>query len=133
MARPIGAGVLTIIGGLFILIGGVALAVIATAFTLFGFFGDFVAFFYVGLLVGLLTILVGVLMLAMPRAHVVWGVLAIVLSFVSWPFAFAGFFLGFLLALIGGILALVWKDTPAPAMPYDTSGMRIPPAPPPPQ
>ncbi len=131
MARPIGAGVLTIIGGLFILIGGVAFAVIGAAF--FVFFGFLTAFFYVGLLVGLLTLLIGVLMLAVPRAHVAWGALAIVLSFVSWPFALGGFFLGFLLALIGGILALVWKDTPAPAVPYDTSGMRVPPAPPPPQ
>jgi hypothetical protein len=106
MPRPVGAGVLTIFGGLFILGGGVIFAILGAIFALFGFVSNV---FLLGLLVGFLTILVGVLMLVVPSAHAVWGVLAIVFAFVSLPVALGGFVIGFLLALIGGILSLTWK------------------------
>jgi Family of unknown function (DUF6114) len=48
-------------------------------------------------------------MIAFPRAHSVFGVLAILFALVSLVVAFGGFLIGFLLTLIGGILALTWK------------------------
>jgi len=52
---------------------------------------------------------VGFLMIALPSAHVVWGILAIVFALASIGVALGGFLVGFLLTLIGGILALAWK------------------------
>jgi hypothetical protein len=48
-----------------------------------------------------------------PGNHTMYGALIVVLAIVSWITAFGGFFIGFLLALIGGILALTYK----PAVP----------------
>lgn len=106
VARPVAAGVLTILGGFFIVVGGLVFALIGAVFAILGFFSGI---FLLGLLVGVLTILVGFLMLAIPSGHTVWGVLAIVLALVSIPVAFGGFLIGFLLALVGGILAWRWK------------------------
>jgi len=106
MPRPIGAGVLTIIGGFFILLGGFVFALIGAVLAVFGFVSGV---FFLGLLVGFLTLIVGFLMLAVPSGHTVWGVLAVVLALVSIPVALGGFLIGFLLTLIGGVLALTWK------------------------
>jgi hypothetical protein len=86
MPRPVGAGVLTILGGLFIMLGGLGFAFVGVLFAVFGHWSDF---FLLGILVGFLTLLVGVLMLAVPSGHAVWGVLAILLSIVMCA-AFAG-------------------------------------------
>ncbi len=110
MARPVGAGILTILGGLFILIGGTIVALIGGIVS--AFLGFFSGLWLIGLLVGALTCLVGLLMVAIPSAHGVWGVLAILFALVSLPFALGGFLLGFLLTIVGGILALRWRPPP---------------------
>ncbi len=127
MERPIGAAVLTIIGGIFILIGGLLISIIG--FLFLAFLGLSSSFFYIGLVIGVLTLVMGALMLVMPSAHVAWGALVIVLAIVSWVFALGGFFLGFLLALIGGILAILWKPAPTTPQPYTTTGYTVPPPP----
>jgi len=91
---------------MFILVGGSLVAVLGLVFALFGLFSGL---FVVGLIIGLLTVLVGILMLAVPGAHSYWGVFAIVLALVSIPFALGGLVLGFLLAVVGGWLAIAWK------------------------
>jgi len=98
--------VLTIVGGFFILVGGFFFALIGAFFALFGLVSGV---FLLGLLVGFLTLLMGLLMLAAPSGHTIWGILAAVLALVSIPVAFGGFLVGFLLALIGGILSVRWK------------------------
>jgi hypothetical protein len=127
--RPIGAAVLTIIGGFFILIGGLIWAVVGALF--FAFLGVLAGLFFVGLAIGLLTIVLGGLMIAMPRLHAIWGVLAIVMALLSWPFALGGIFLGFLLALIGGILALLFKPGPPAVVVTNARVVTSPPPPPP--
>jgi len=114
MARPIAAGVLTIIGGLFILFGAVLFAALGLVFAVV--FHLVSGFFFVGLIVGGLTLLVGVLMLAVPSVHVTWGVFAIVLAIVSIFFAIAGLVIGFILTVIGGGLSIAWKPPPEPAI-----------------
>lgn len=106
MPRPVGAGVLTIVGGFFIIVGGLLFALIGAFFALLGFHSGI---FLLGLLVGFLTLIMGVLMIAVPSGHTVWGVLAVVLSIASLPVALGGFIIGFLLALLGGVLAIRWK------------------------
>jgi hypothetical protein len=105
MLRPVAAGVLTIVGGFFILAGGLAFAV---AFAIFAVLGFVSGFFLLGLLVGALTILVGILMIVFPSGHSFFGIVAVALALTSILVALGGFIVGFLCALIGGILALRW-------------------------
>jgi hypothetical protein len=65
--------------------------------------------FFIGLIIGILIIVFAILLFVAPQMKTAWGALIIVLSLLSWPFAFGGFFIGFLLALIGGILAITYK------------------------
>ncbi|HTW56446.1 MAG TPA: DUF6114 domain-containing protein [Thermoplasmata archaeon] len=125
MGRPVPAIVLTFVGGLFVILGGVFVAALGTVLALLGHSS---IIFYLGLLDGLLLLAVAGLMAAVPRAHVVWGVLAIVLSVASLVVALGGFVVGFLLALIGGLLAIAWRPSKAA---FVTVGARVVPPPPP--
>lgn len=107
MSRPVAAGVLTILGGLFVLAAGSIFAIIGAI--LESTFGFFAKLLFVGLVVGLLLVLDGILMIALPSGRVVWGVLAVVLGVVSIPFALGGFIVGFILTVIGGVLAIFWR------------------------
>ncbi len=121
MARPIAAGALTILGGLFIIAGGLVLAFIGGI--LAAFLGPFSGLFLLGLAVGFLTFVLGILLILLPFAHTVFGIVVVVLAFVSLPFAFGGFVLGFVLALVGGILAIAWS--PPPRSPIVTVESRV--------
>ena len=122
MARPWVAGVLTIVGGFFILAGGFFFALVGAVLAIFGLGSGL---FLVGLLVGLATVVVGLLMVALPSGHTAWGILGIVLAIVSIPVALGGFLLGFLLTLVGGILAVKWRR-PAEAF-ITVEGHKVPP------
>ncbi len=112
--RPTAAMVLSIIGGVFILIGGLVGVAIgsALAFITFGFAGGTVVLLgAIGTILGILTIVFAILLGMHPGNHTMYGALIVVFSIISWITAFGGFFIGFLLALIGGILALTFKPT----------------------
>ena len=123
------APALTILGGFFVLVGGAVLALFGA---ILGFLFRFDAsFFFVGIAVGLVTIVVGVLMALVPRASKIWGALGIVLALVSIPTALAGFVVGFLLVLIGGILCFTWtRPPPAPEFRVIPPNPAPPPSPP---
>ncbi len=132
--KPTAAFVLSLIGGIFILlVGALIAAVFATLGGLLGGFGlgDFglgmALLGTVGLIVGLIIIIAAALLYMKPEQHVMWGVLILILSIVSIPFAFGGFIIGFILALVGGILGIVFKPQAPMAAPY------APPMAPPPQ
>jgi hypothetical protein len=116
--------VLTVIGGLFILGGGLIFAIVGAVLALFGFWSGL---FLLGIVVGFLTLIVGVLMIVVPSAHSLWGILAIVFALVSIPVAIGGFVIGFLLTFIGGILALTWKP-PTPTV-ITVTAQVVPPPP----
>jgi len=109
-ARPVGAGVLTILGGLFILAGGATVALFGIL--VFAIFGAYSGLWLVGLLLGALTMLLGVLMMVVPVGHPVLGVLAIVFACLAVGFALAGFLVGTVLAVLGGIQAIRWRRPP---------------------
>jgi hypothetical protein len=129
-ARSVAGSVLVIFGGLLILAVG---ALVASLFSGLvhgiGYKGSFLTgFLYFGPILGLIVILVGILALVAPSLNILWGLLAIVLSILSiFSTALGGVFLGFILALIGGILIIV-KRAPPPPAPW----MPPTPAPPPP-
>ena len=80
--------------------------------------GSIAALGELGVLLGIATIAVAVLIYRIPARHQLWGALVLAFSLLSWVGAIGGLLLGFLLGLIGGVLAISWKpsvSTPAPA------------------
>jgi len=64
-----------------------------------------------------------VMMYTKPSSAKMWGVIVLILSILSWVTAIGGYVIGFILGLIGGILALVFKPSmPMGAMPPPMSG-----------
>lgn len=116
--KPTAAAVLSIVGGVFILLFGIAVLVLASILGgLIGGIGGpvdptaiLVAFALPAIIIGIVVIALGALMLMKPTSARVLGVVVLVLSIVSFFFG-GGFFLGGILGLIGGILGIVFKPT----------------------
>ncbi len=68
----------------------------------------------VGLVSGIIVIISAVLLRAHPSDHLIWGTLIVVFSAISF-LGMGGFFIGAILGIIGGALALSYK--PATAKP----------------
>ncbi|MEE9236971.1 MAG: DUF6114 domain-containing protein [Thermoplasmata archaeon] len=133
--KPTAAMVLSIIGGLFILLGGALYLAIAGFLEGLIVLGgetldiDPVLWIQVlgaiGIVIGIVIMVGGVMMYSRPASSTIWGVIILVLSLVS-IIAAGGFFIGLILGLVGGILGIVFK--PAPAVPTsDTSQVQPPP------
>lgn len=73
-----------------------------------GFGGWFYGFAIIGIIAGVLVLFSAVMMYDRPRHVATWGTLILVLSEVSF-FGASGFFVGAALGIVGGILALTWK------------------------
>ena len=124
--KPTAATVLSIIGGVFILLGGLVLLAFAELLQfLLVFSGESIAmddpvlvvriFAAIGLVIGIVIIAGGVMMYSRPASSTAWGVIILVLSLVS-ILATGGFILGLILALIGGALGIAFKPM-VPAAP----------------
>lgn len=110
-SRPFWGGFLLIISGLELLsipLSGV-LARGAIKFTIYiGIGGVF------GVLLGVLLIAAGIVLWADPAHRVFYGVAGVVLGILSFPATnLGGFFLGMLIAIVGGSLAFAWTPLPA--------------------
>jgi hypothetical protein len=124
--RPTAAMVLSIIGGVFVIIGGVTEVWLGAFFSAIPFGpggGLYFLLGFLGVAVGVLTIVVGILLEVQPHNHTVWGILLVVFAIISLSSFFGGYFLGFVLTLVGGILAITWR--PAPPMMYQPPIQRI--------
>jgi len=83
-------------------------------FGMMGWFGFSGMLGLVGIVSGALIIVGSVMLYEHPAQHSRWGVMILVLSLFSvFGTGMAGFGIGFVLSLIGGILAFTWK-TPTP-------------------
>ncbi|MEM0120441.1 MAG: DUF6114 domain-containing protein [Thermoprotei archaeon] len=108
--KPQAAFVLSIIGGIFILFGGLYVTLIGVVTTIFaGGIGGVVGL--VGVIFGVIIIVSSILLFSNPDKHTVLGEVILVFSFGSWIGSLGGFVVGFILGVIGGILALVWEPT----------------------
>jgi hypothetical protein len=105
--RPSAAYVLSLIGGIFVIIGGLITAVVGAVVTFFAF-GLGGVFGVLGIIWGVLIIVFASRLNSDPNSHSTSGALIIVFSILSWVGSFGGLFIGFLLGLIGGILAITW-------------------------
>jgi len=125
--KPTAAFVLSLIGGILILLGAVFLMVVMSVLS--GFAGSIpgmpagatdilLIYGVVGLIFALLVLVGAVMMWARPQQHVAWGVVVLLFSLFSF-ISGGGFLLGLILGLVGGILGIVWKPSmpmPAPMM-----------------
>ena len=105
---PSTAYTLSLIAGIFVILGGLLMAVIGAVFTFFAL--------GVGAIAGVIGLVWGIIILyganklrAQPEQHVTWGVIILVFSLISWVGGLGGLLIGFLLGLIGGILAITWQ------------------------
>jgi Family of unknown function (DUF6114)/zinc-ribbon domain len=120
--KPTAAMVLSLIGGIFVIFGGATLAFAGSLISSLSIAGagsassTLLALGLVGVIFGIIMIVGGVMMYSNPKSHTMWGAIVLVLSILSWVTAIGGYVIGFILGLIGGILALVFKPSMAPGM-----------------
>ena len=118
--KPTAAFVLSLIGGVFVLLGAIVYFFVGSFFAVLlsmmanngaiAASGGILA--VAGLILAVVLIIASVLAYVDPEKNKLWGgIVIIVCSVLSWAFALVGFLVGFILALIGGILFLTWKPT----------------------
>ncbi len=111
-SRPTTAIILTLVGGLFILLGAiVGFFYLPLGYIMPGFFAPFLG---VAALGGAIVAVSAVLLYYQPGEHAAWGVISIVFSVVSGVGVVTGYFAlfgvaGMVLGLVGGSLAVAWK------------------------
>lgn len=130
---PSTAYILCLIGAIFILLDAVVTAAVAAAFGgaflsvgLGGVGAILIALAIVALLFGF-VILYGALQLKNnPGSAKTWGIILLVLALISFVGG-GGFFIGAILVIIGGIMAIVWTPPMAPTMQQPGWGSPMPP------
>jgi hypothetical protein len=105
--KPTAAIVLSIIGGIFVLLFGLFLALVGALLTFFAL-GVRAIFGLWGVLCGSVMILGGAMMNSRPEQHTAWGAIVLIFSILSLG-SLGGLGLGFVLGLIGGALGIAWK------------------------
>lgn len=117
LRKPTAAFILSLIGGIILVLWGGLIFEIGAVVASFGVIATGVyALAVIEVVTGILVIAFGVVLYAAPRLHVVGGVIVLVAAVAS-LIGGGGFFIGFLLALIGGILGIVHKPQLTVAMP----------------
>jgi hypothetical protein len=131
--RPLAGLVLSLIGGVLILAGGVAMLGYSSGpyggmmvgysgmmggfngmmsgyyGMMQGFGGWFYGFAVLGISAGVLILFGALMMYGRPRQVPIWGALVLGFSVVCF-FGAGGFFVGAILGILGGILALTWRE-----------------------
>ena len=110
---PVGAFILSLIGGILILGAGIYLAIVGGSLAAAGnpvLGGVAQGLGGLGVFIGLLLVILSFALFIQPDHHVGYGVAIIVLSVMS-VLTGAGFILGLILGLIGGILAILFQPS----------------------
>ena len=123
--KPTAAMVLSVIGGIFVILGGVFIAFVGSLVSSFGYLANgganggstVTAFGVVGIIMGLIMVVGGFMIYSKPSSSKMWGIIVLILSILSWVTAVGGLVIGFILGLIGGILAIVFKPSTASSAP----------------
>jgi hypothetical protein len=121
-SRPFWGGLLLVLAGLELLAIPLSGILIHGAVKLVIYIGIGGVF---GVLIGILLIAAGIMLWVNPGHRVFYGIAGIALGIVSFPASnLGGFFLGMLLAIIGGSIGFAWtpgQAQPLPAAPDDTA------------
>ncbi len=114
--KPTIAILLSIIGGILILILGIIILAVGAAFMAFMvpvWLSSLVSGIGIwGIICGLVVLVASYLCYVKPEPYTIWGILILVFSILSFIEG-GGFFIGAILGIIGGIWILMWKP-PAP-------------------
>jgi hypothetical protein len=110
--KPTTAFILSLIGGILVLLGGLVWAAVGT---LLAFFTGFGYLLYVFLLFGLIIIIGAIMINSNPSSAHTWGIVILILGILSLIGIITA--LGGLLAIIGGAFALSWKPPSRPPNP----------------
>lgn len=125
MEKPFPAFIISLIGGIFILLSSIYMYIFFMPFIvaehypslspfegmMWGAMGIWAWGIYmgiVGIVCGIIIIVSALKLYNEPEKTQLWGTLVIIFSVIS-LLSMGGFLIGFLLGLIGGILAVVWK------------------------
>jgi hypothetical protein len=125
--KPTAAFVLSLIAGLFILVGGGMMSLIGfwfggmmqgfggtwggmMGYPRFGMMGS-LGFMsgLLGLVFGVLVIVSAIMLNRKPQEHTTWGTVIVIFSVLSIFGGIGGFGIGLILGIIGGVLAITWK------------------------
>jgi hypothetical protein len=122
--KPTAAFVLSLIGGVFILVGGGAIAMMGSFLGNYGYgtmgYGamglrmmeyGFGAMGALGLVFGAIVVISALMLNNKPEQHQTWGSLIVLFSALSIFGSAMGFGVGLILGLIGGILAITWQPS----------------------
>ncbi len=117
--KPSTAYGLSLVGGIFILLGGIVFMLLGTGFGYYYWYGTFILLIMgvVGLVMGIIVVIGAISAYNDPKSRQAWGAAILVMAIISLFVAAGGFIVGFILALIGGILFMTWKPTLHPYMP----------------
>lgn len=133
--KPIAPFLLSMIGGIFILLGAVAMSMFAFGTSMMMGMGDMMGMMtgshggmWMGMVMGLAPVLslIGlasgasvifssVMLYNRPVDNQLWGALILAFSLVSIFGSMAGFVVGLVLGVVGGTMALAWKASPQQA------------------
>ncbi len=140
---PTAAFILSLIGGIIILLSGIAVAAFGSVFMynmadgyypgmMYGFRGLgyfsllMLAVGIIGVILGIIIVVGAYFLHTRPAEHGTWGIVILVLSVISF-IGGGGFLIGAILGIIGGILAIVWKP---PEKPQEHAPQKPPETPP---
>jgi hypothetical protein len=116
---PTVAFILSLVGGLIILISGIVFLMIGAAFMgsmmgalvpgLTGLVSSVIAGLGIwGLICGVIILLGAYMIYTRPDTHGMWGIIILVFSLLSFIEG-GGYIIGAILGIVGGILAITWK------------------------
>lgn len=105
--RPFIASLFSLIAGILVLIGGSILMIIG--YGLIG--GNSGVFGLFGMVLGIIMIIVSFMLRSRPQQHIIYGIIILTASILSWVGAAGGLLFGSILGIIGGILSIIWKPS----------------------
>lgn len=136
--KPTTAYILSLISGVLIFIGGIGNLIVSVLVRAYirTFLGPYrpplmliwrpglsIVWSIVGMAFGVIVIYSALMLNSAPKNHTMWGTLILVFSILSFMGAWAGFGAGLILGIVGGVLAISWKE---PALtPTATPGLAV--------
>ena len=125
--KPTAAFIISLLSGIFIILGGVTTIAMSMAWNLYGgwcmgpgmmgrmwrwwgFEPSFtIGLGIFGLISGVIVVISSIMLDSKPENHVKWGTLILIFSMLSIFGGMGGWIIGWILGVIGGLLAITWK------------------------
>jgi hypothetical protein len=111
--KPNTAFILSLIGGIFVLLGGLALGALGTLLAIFTFGAGLVLWIFA--VFGIIIIIGAIMINSSPGSAKTWGIVILILGIISLIGIVTA--LGGILSIIGGAMAIAWKPSTRPTPP----------------